>query len=55
MTMRLTPGKIYGGGAGILGFMFLWNRYANRGLMVRVEGIKEERLRQAEELRHQKK
>jgi hypothetical protein len=52
MTMRITPGKIYGGGAFIVLGTFFWNRYSNRGLMDRVEGIKQEKLRQAAELRN---
>jgi hypothetical protein len=51
MTMRLTPGKIYAGVIGFTSFMFIWNRYSSRGVMGRVEGMKQERMRQAELLR----
>ncbi|CUG89362.1 transmembrane protein, putative [Bodo saltans] len=51
MTMRVTPGKIYGFGFAFMVATTVWNRYSNKGLMERVEGVKQEKLRQAAELR----
>lgn len=49
--MRLTAGKIYFWGAVSIGVLTVWNRYSTRNLRVVVDGVKEERMREAQELR----
>lgn len=49
--MRLTAGKIYFWGAFSIAFLTVWNRFSTRNLRTIVDGIKEEKMREAEQLR----
>lgn len=50
--MRLTPGKIYLWGGLSMLFLTLWNHQSTHNLRSIVDSVKEERLREAAELRH---
>ncbi|CAJ1011343.1 hypothetical protein Q4I28_006656 [Leishmania naiffi] len=53
--MRLTAGKIYFWGAVAIVFLTAWNRHSTAHLRTVVDGLREERLREAERLRqHQR-